>query len=121
MLIAHIDVLHSPDDGNFQLFSQAKRSLQSVMDMLLQPLDPSQLETPTASASADMPPIDWMVSEHVGFDGGFWYVFQVNIVHWLIIYTLGSTFLIGCIWRNPILIYGRETACRLSQRKKSIQ
>lgn len=74
VLIAHIDILHSPNDGNFQLFAQAKRSLQSVMDMLLQPLDPSQMETPSTSAAADFSAIDWMMSEHCGFDGGFWYV-----------------------------------------------
>lgn len=74
ILVAHIDILHSPNDGNFHLFSQAKRSLQSVMDMLLQPLNPSQLETPSASGPADLSAIDWMVSEHCGFDGGFWYV-----------------------------------------------
>lgn len=81
MLIAHIDILHSPDDGNFQLFSQAKRSLRSVMDMLLQPPGPTQIETPSTSAAPDLPAVDWMASEHIGFDGGFWYVWLLDVVY----------------------------------------
>ncbi|KXG45678.1 Peptidase M19, renal dipeptidase [Penicillium griseofulvum] len=72
VLIAHMDILHSPHDGNFKLFSQAKRSLQSVVDMLLQPLNPLGMETSSTSLGAEMPSADWMVPDYCGFDGDFW-------------------------------------------------
>jgi hypothetical protein len=72
VLIAHMDILHSPHDGNFKLFSQAKRSLQSVVDMLLQPLKPLGMETSSTNLDAEMPSADWLVPDYCGFDGDFW-------------------------------------------------
>lgn len=69
-----MDILHSPNDGNFKLFAQAKRSLQSVVDLLLQPLDAPELNTPSTDAASDLSAIDWMASDYCGFNGGFWYV-----------------------------------------------
>lgn len=74
VLIVHMDILHSPSDGNFKLFSQAKRSLQSVVDMLLQPLNPLGMETSPTQLNAEMPTADWMVPDYCAFDGDFWYV-----------------------------------------------
>lgn len=71
MLIAHIDILHGPNDGNFQLFCQAKRSLQSVMDMILESLDPGQSET--SRRLAGFAGLDGLGSD-CGFYGDFWYV-----------------------------------------------
>ncbi|KAI3129358.1 transcriptional regulator family: Fungal Specific TF [Penicillium roqueforti] len=72
VLIVHMDILHSPSDGNFKLFSQAKRSLQSVVDMLLQPVNPLGMETSPTQLNAEMPTADWMVPDYCAFDGDFW-------------------------------------------------
>ncbi|KAJ5951090.1 transcriptional regulator family: Fungal Specific TF [Penicillium vulpinum] len=72
VLIAHMDILHSPNDGNFKLFSQAKRSLQSVVDMLLQPLNPLIIEASPTHLNTELPSADWMVPEYCGFDSDFW-------------------------------------------------
>ena len=74
VLIVHMDILHSPSDGNFKLFSQAKRSLQSVVDMLLQPLSALGMETSPTQINTEMPSADWMVPDYCAFDGDFWYV-----------------------------------------------
>lgn len=72
VLIAHMDILHSPNDGNFKLFGQAKRSLQSVLDILLQTLGGDELDAHTIPASAEVTSLDWMNSDYCGFNGGFW-------------------------------------------------
>ncbi|KAJ5383022.1 transcriptional regulator family: Fungal Specific TF [Penicillium concentricum] len=72
VLIAHMDILHSPNDGNFKLFSQAKRSLQSVVDMLLQPMNPIAMEASSTHLNTELPSADWMVPDYCGFDGDFW-------------------------------------------------
>ncbi len=72
VLVAHIDILHTTYDGNYKLFCQAKRSLRRVVDILMQPVNTSNDQVPPPSTVVDFSPLDFMVSDYNGFNGGFW-------------------------------------------------
>lgn len=73
-----MDILHDSTDGNFKLFAQAKRSLQSVVGLLLQPLDAQELNTRPTGTAGDLSTTDWMASDYCGFNSGFWYVCRIS-------------------------------------------
>lgn len=66
VLVAHMGILHDPEDGNYQLFCQAKNALHSAMDSILNPPDTGQPEN-----SPSMLP-DWMLSDHFGLGVDTW-------------------------------------------------
>lgn len=66
VLIAHMGILHDPEDGNYQLFCQAKNALHSAMDTILNPPDTTQPENSPSMLS------DWMLSDHFGFGMDSW-------------------------------------------------
>jgi hypothetical protein len=73
VLIAHMGVLHDPGDGNYQLFCQAKNSLQSAMDTILQPSTTDQSETPLDMSHPANPP-DWLYPDYLGLGVESWFV-----------------------------------------------
>lgn len=72
VLIAHMGILHDPGDGNYQLFFQAKTALQSAMDSILNPPDPSQPENSLDMLSTAALSPDLMFSDYLGLGVDSW-------------------------------------------------
>jgi hypothetical protein len=75
VLLAHIDILQEPDDGNYQLFTQAVTALQSALDAILSPPSDSSSDN-LQNMMSNTAPVqqDWILSEHFGFGMDSWYV-----------------------------------------------
>lgn len=74
MLIAHMEILHEPEDGNYPLFCQAKSALRAAMDTILRspPAASQQSGSPNVLSSAELVSSDWMLSDHFGLGLDSW-------------------------------------------------
>ncbi|OBT81241.1 hypothetical protein VE02_09831, partial [Pseudogymnoascus sp. 03VT05] len=72
VLTAHLDVLFEPGDGNYQLFCEAKRVLQSILEIAITPSAPRQVDGSLPDSAIGFSESDWESFDQWGFDSDFW-------------------------------------------------
>lgn len=72
VLIVHMAILHNPGDGNYQLFCQARTALQTSMDSILNPPDPSQTESSLEMLSTAALSPDLIFTDYLGLGVDSW-------------------------------------------------
>lgn len=72
VLTAHLDVLFEPGDGNYQLFCEAKRVLQSILEIAITPAPQRQVDGSLPDSAIGFSEADWESFDQWGFDSDFW-------------------------------------------------